>query len=312
MKILITGGAGFIGSHLVEHFLQQPGYDVICLDNFDDYYDPGIKKQHIEKYLHNPRFNLVNGDIRDTPLLKKILTDVDYIFHEAAQAGIRISVKNPRRSHDINATGTLNLLEVAREANVKKIINASSSSVYGKVKYLPFDEIHPNEPISPYGITKLMAEQYCRVFEELYGLKTVSLRYFTVYGQRMRPDLAIHIFMEQALKNEPIVIFGDGKKMRDFTHIEDVVRANVLAMEKGSGIYNIGGGHTISIKELAEKIIKITKSKSPIVFEKNVLGDADYTSANTRKAERELGWKPNITLDIGLENYKQWMKHSQS
>jgi UDP-glucose 4-epimerase len=234
-----------------------------------------------------------------------------YVFHEAAQAGIRVSVKDPRKPHDVNTTGTLNLLEVAKGANVRKIINASSSSVYGKTKYLPFDEIHPTEPVSPYGITKLMAEHYCRVFEELYGLKTVSLRYFTVYGPRMRPDLAIHIFLQKALKNEPVVIFGDGSKTRDFTYIEDVVQANVLAMNKGSGTYNIGGGHTVTIKQLAEKIIGITKSKSKIRYEDDVPGDAEHTAADIRKAERELGWKPNITLDQGLENYKKWMLHSQ-
>jgi UDP-glucose 4-epimerase len=310
MKILVTGGAGFIGSHLVEHFLQQDGYEVSCLDNFDTYYDPKIKKQHIEKFLQNPRFKLVKGDIRDTGLLKKILADTDYVFHEAAQAGVRISVDNPKKPHDVNATGTLNLLEVAKEADVRKIINASSSSVYGKTKYLPFDEIHPTEPVSPYGITKLMTEHYCRVFEELYGLKTVSLRYFTVYGPRMRPDLAIHIFMQKALKNEPIVIFGDGAKTRDFTYIDDVVRANVLAMNKGSGIYNIGGGHTITIRQLAEKIIENTKSESRIQYEKDILGDAENTAADIRKAETELGWKPITTIDQGLEIYKQWIQHS--
>jgi UDP-glucose 4-epimerase len=300
MKILVTGGAGFIGSHLTEYFLQQTDYEVSCLDNFDTYYDPVIKKQHIEKFLMDPRFKLVNGDLRD----------MDYVFHEAAQPGIRISVKDPRKSHEVNATGTLNLLDVAKDTNVQKIINASSSSVYGKTKYLPFDEAHPTEPVSPYGITKLMAEHYCRVFDELYGLKSVSLRYFTVYGPRMRPDLAIHIFMQKSLKNEPIVIFGDGTKSRDFTYIDDVVRANVLAMNKGSGAYNIGGGHTITIGQLAKKIIEITKSESKILYEKNVPGDAEHTAADTRKAERELGWKPAISLDQGLENYKQWIQRS--
>jgi UDP-glucose 4-epimerase len=309
MKILVTGGAGFIGSHLADFFLKQTDCEVCCLDNFDSYYDPQIKKQHIEKFLPNPRFELVNGDLRDTDLLKKILADADYVFHEAAQAGIRISVRDPRKTHEVNATGTLKLLDVAKDTNVRKIINASSSSIYGKIKYLPFDEVHPAEPVSPYGISKLMAEQYCRVFEELYGLKSVSLRYFTVYGPHMRPDLAIHIFMQKSLNNDPIVIFGDGTKSRDITYIDDVVRANVLAMKKGSGAYNIGGGHAITIGKLAEKIIEITKSESAILYKKNVPGDVEHTSADTRKAERELGWKPAISLYQGLENYKQWIQH---
>lgn len=264
--------------------------------------------RHIENFLINPRFELIKGDIRDTDLLKKILPDVEYVFHEAAQPGIRISVRDPQRSHEVNCSGTLNLLKIARDTQVQKIINASSSSVYGKTKYLPYDEAHPTEPVSPYGITKLMAEHYCRIFEELYGLASVSLRYFTVYGPRMRPDLAIHDFMQKSLRNEPLVIFGDGTKSRDFTYIDDVVRANILAMNRGSGAYNIGGGYTITIQQLAEKIIRITKSKSALVYEKNVLGDAGHTAADTRKAGRELGWKPAISFDQGLENYKQWLE----
>ena len=236
------------------HFLKDPECEVLCLDNFDDYYDPQIKKRNIEKFTSCPNFTLIKGDIRDKILLKKIMIDIDYIFHEAAQAGVRISVDDPVKPHEINATGTLNLLEAAKDADVKKIINASSSSVYGKIKYLPFDELHPTEPVSPYGVSKLMAEDYCRVFQELYALKTVSLRYFTVYGPCMRPDLAIHIFMHKALRNEPIIIFGDGTKTRDFTYIQDIVQANIKAMNKGSGEYNIGGGYNISVQQLAEKI----------------------------------------------------------
>jgi UDP-glucose 4-epimerase len=311
MKILITGGAGFIGSHLVEYFLQQPGYDVCCLDNFDPYYDPKEKQRNIEKFLHNSHFELVKGDIRDGVLLKTLLTDTDYIFHQAAQAGVPISVNNPEKSHEVNTTGTLGILKSALDSSVKKIINASSSSVYGKVHYLPFNEDHPKEPVSPYGVSKLAAEHYCRVFEEIYGLKTVSLRYFTVYGPRMRPDLAIHIFMKKALNNEPIVIFGNGTKSRDFTYIDDIVQANARAMTRGFGAYNIGGGHTISIQQLAEKIIAQISSKSEILYKNAVNGDAEHTSANTKKAEEELGWTPQITLDEGLELYKKWIQHYQ-
>jgi UDP-glucose 4-epimerase len=284
---------------------------VTCLDNFNTYYDPSIKKKNIEQFLQNPRFSLVKGDIRDKTLLHSILADMDYVFHEAAQAGVRISVEHPAQSHEINATGTLNLLESSIKTDVKKIINASSSSVYGKMHYAPFDENHPTEPVSPYGISKLMAEHYCRVFEELYGLKTISLRYFTVYGPRMRPDLAISIFMHQTLNNEPITIFGDGTKTRDFTYVDDIVQANVRAMNKGSGEYNIGGGYNITVQQLAEKIIAVTRSSSKIIYENAVKGDAEHTFANIKKAEKELGWVPNITIDEGLEIYKKWIQQYQ-
>ena len=166
-------------------------------------------------------------------LLDSVLSDVDVIFHEAAQAGVQASTENPLQSHEVNATGTLNLLESAVKANVKRIICASSSSVYGNVEYLPFTEDHPTYPVSPYGVSKLMAEHYCRVFSDLYGLSSVVLRYFTVYGPRMRPDLAIHIFTTRALKNEPLTIFGTGDRTRDFTYIDDIIDANMIGLTNG-------------------------------------------------------------------------------
>lgn len=216
------------------------------------------------------------------------------------------------KPHEVNATGTLNLLEAARDSGVEKIINASSSSVYGTVEYLPFDEDHPRRPVSPYGVSKLAAEEYCRVFSELYGLKSASLRYFTVYGPRMRPDLAISIFTRKALANEPIMIFGDGTKTRDFTNVEDIVRANLIAMQKGAGAYNIGGGHRVSIKTLAETIIEITGSASEIRYADAVKGDAEHTFADTTAAERDLGWRPQVSLEEGLRRYAAWVSNSQS
>ncbi len=306
MKCLVTGGAGFIGSHIVERLLRQR-HDVNCLDNYNPYYNPDIKERNISPFLREKNFTLVRGDIRERSLLDSVLCDVDVIFHEAAQAGVQVSAEKPYQSHEINATGTLNLLESAVKANVKRIICASSSSVYGNVEYLPFNEDHPTYPVSPYGVSKLMAEHYCRVFSDLYGLSSVILRYFTVYGPRMRPDLAIRIFTMRALRNEPLTIFGTGDRTRDFTYIDDIVDANMMSLANGNGVYNIGGGHRISIQELAEKIIEKTGSSSVIMHTESRKGEAEHTYANIAKAQRELGWNPHTSLDQGLEKFITWV-----
>lgn len=304
MKYLVTGGAGFIGSHLCERLLEKG--EVVCLDNFDPYYSPQAKRKNIEPLIKHPDFELVEGNILDRELLSRLFADVDYVFHNAAQAGVRASVENPLKTHEVNATGTLNLLEAAADSGVRKVINASSSSVYGKVSYLPFDEDHPNVPVSPYGASKLVAEHYCRVFSELHGLETVSLRYFTVFGPRMRPDLAINIFTGKALNNEPIEVFGDGEKTRDFTFIDNIIDANLRAIERGSGVYNIGGGERISINELAKRIVAIVGSESKIIYSDSVKGDAEHTWSDVSKARRDIGYEPGIGLDQGLERYVEW------
>ena len=304
MKYLVTGGAGFIGSHLCDRLLKKG--EVVCLDNFDQYYSPQAKQKNIEPLIRHPDFKLIRGNILDLELLSSLFADVDYVFHNAAQAGVRASVDNPFKTHEVNATGTLNVLEAAVDSGVRKLINASSSSVYGKVSYLPFDENHPNVPISPYGASKLVAEHYCRVFSELHGLETVSLRYFTVFGPKMRPDLAINIFTRKALNNEPIEIFGNGGKTRDFTFIDNIINANLLAEERGSGEYNIGGGERISINELAERIVEIVGSESEIIHSEAVKGDAEHTWSDVSKAHRDIGYVPEIGLDQGLQRYVEW------
>jgi UDP-glucose 4-epimerase len=308
MMILVTGGAGFIGSHIIEMLLGR--HEVICLDNFDAYYNVGFKKKNIEPFLANENFKLVEGSILDKRLLRELIEGVEYIFHNAAQPGVRASVNDPLKAHEVNATGTLNVLKAALDSDVKKVINASSSSVYGEVMYLPFDEKHPTRPVSPYGVSKLAAEHYCRVFQEVYGLNTVSLRYFTVFGPHMRPDLAISIFIGRALKNEPIEIFGDGEKTRDFTYIHNIVEANLLAMKKGKGEYNIGSGKRISVNDLVRKIISLTGSSSKIIHMDSVQGDAMHTWADIEKARKELGYRPEIDLDEGLEKFLRWYKET--
>lgn len=307
-KVVITGGAGFIGSHIAEEIAKE--YEVVVIDNLDDYYSPEIKKQNLDLLLKNKNVSFVNGDIRDSTLLKQVIdADVEFVFHEAAQAGVRISVENPFKPNDVNVVGTLNVLQASLDAGVKRVINASSSSVYGKVKYLPFDESHPTQPVSPYGVSKLAAEHYCRVFYEVYGLPTVSLRYFTVYGPRMRPDLAISIFTRKMLANEPITVFGDGEQTRDFTYIDDIVRANceLLRTSAADGYaMNVGGGRKISLNGLITIIGELTNSESTIRYSDKQKGDAEHTLANNSLAGRLIRYKPGVSVEEGIGRYVAW------
>lgn len=305
---MVTGGAGFIGSHIVDRLLRM-GHEVVCIDNFDPYYDPEIKKNNIKNSTKNENFRLVKGNILDGRLLNSIVRTegIDYVVHMAAQAGVRASIKNPKKTSEINVLGTLNVLRACIDSEVKKVVNASSSSVYGEVEYLPLDEEHPKSPTSPYGVSKLTGEHYCRIFNKVYGVKSISVRYFTVYGPKMRPDLAISIFTRKALKNEPIKIFGDGTKTRDFTFVDDAVNAAVQGIKKeATGEYNIGGGNRISVQELAEKIISITGSKSRIIYSGAIEGEAEHTLADITKARRDLGWSPKTDVDEGLNKYIKW------
>lgn len=239
---------------------------------------------------------------------------MDYVYHEAAQAGVRISVEDPFKPNNVNVVGTLNVLKASLDADVKKVINASSSSVYGKVKYLPFDENHPTEPVSPYGVSKLAAEQYCRVFYEIYGLPTTSLRYFTVYGPRMRPDLAISIFTKKMIKNEEITVFGDGKQTRDFTYIEDVVEANTKLLrckDTDGKILNIGSGNRISVNDLILVLNDIIESKSAIKYARTQKGDAENTLSDVSTAYKLIQYKPAINIKKGLDKFVEWFRRKE-
>ncbi|MFX0138396.1 MAG: GDP-mannose 4,6-dehydratase [Candidatus Hodarchaeota archaeon] len=303
-EVLVTGGAGFIGSHLCHHLVKKK-FEVYCLDNFDPYYDPNLKRGNIADLMKKDNFHLNEGDILDTKLMKKIIYEknIEFIFHEAAQPGVRFSIKDPVKTNNINVVGTLSILQACLNSNVKKIIFGSSSSIYGTIHYLPFDEDHPKNPLSPYGVSKLAAEHLFRIFYEIYGLDYISLRYFTVFGPRMRPDLAISIFTHNALRNSNIEIFGDGNKTRDFTFIDNIIEANMLAMHKGRGELNIGGNKRVSILDLVKKIIKLTNSSSKIIFLDNIKGDANHTFANIEKAKKILGYIPKINLEEGLKNF---------
>jgi len=314
-KILVTGGAGFIGSHLVEKLIQK-GNEVTVLDNMDPYYDVRIKEKNI-KIVERKGAKFIKGDVTDYGLLKKVINenDVEVIFHEASQPGVRASIENPFKPNLVNVIGTLNVLKVSMDSGVKKIINASSSSVYGKVVYLPFDEKHPTQPISPYGVSKLAAEQYCRVFYEIYGLKTVSLRYFTVYGPRMRPDLAIPIFTKSILNNESPVIFGDGEQTRDFTYIDDIIKANLrlLKTNKANGeVLNIGSGRRVTINYMIDTLKNLLNSNIESKHVDPIKGDARDTLANIDKSKELIGYEPNLSLEEGLKRFIDWYKNNPS
>lgn len=307
-NVLVTGGAGFIGSHLTDKLLDL-GHEVKIIDNFSPYYSPELKHKNISHNKKNTNFKLIAGSITDDDSLKTALEDTEIIYHLASQPGIKISIDNPTSTNDTNVNGTLNILNHMRNTDIKKIIFQSSSSVYGKVKSLPFREEEPKFPVSPYGVSKLACEHYVRVFSELYGFKMTIIRPFTVYGPRMRPDLAIAIFTKNALNNEPITIFDDGDQTRDFTHVNNVVDANISAMFKGDNeSFDIGSGHAYSINEVAEKIIRITNSASKIIYSGKRAGDTQNTLADTSKAKKMLSWDPKISLDYGLRDYIEWFK----
>jgi len=306
LKVLVTGGAGFIGSHLVDKLLKGRNR-VIVYDNFDPFYTG--KEQNIEHHLGNSNFTLLKADILDYETLSSAMHNVDVVFHEAAQPGIQYSIKNPKKVHEANVTGTLNVLRAALANKVKKVIHASSSSVYGFPKYLPFDEKHPTNPNSPYAASKLAAEKYCLVYHEVYGLNVVVLRYFSVYGPRQRPDQVIRIFVTNTLEDKPITIYGDGKQTRDFTYIDDVVNAITRAAEvKANGIVvNIGSGKRVSINKLFKTITKLVdKEEMKPLYKESNTGDFPHTLADITLANKILQYRPTVDLEKGIRNFIDW------
>ena len=312
-KVLATGGAGFIGSHLTESLLDR-GAEVTVYDNFDGFYLG--KETNLANATKSPRFKLVVGDIRDRDRLDSVIRGMDVIFHEAGQAGVGFSMENPHLVNDINVVGTLNVLWLAKKNGVKRLVSASSSSIFGKPEYLPIDEAHPTRPTSPYGVSKLAAEQYAEVFHRVYGTHVVSLRYFSVYGPRGRPDQVIHRFTKSLAEGNPPVINGDGSHTRDFTHVSDVVAATIKAAECediGGEAFNIGFGARTSISKLAGDLIELMGLKGKIepTHVDESRGDFPDTQADNRKAARLLGWRPKISLDEGLKHYVEWFTTSK-
>jgi len=312
-KILVTGGAGFIGSHIVDKLMEK-GFEVTVFDNLDTGHI-----ENIESHQGKQDFHFIKGDIRDFNLVKKFMKDVDAVFHEAALASVTLSVQNPILSNDINVTGTLNLLKASLDLGVKRFIYASSAAVYGDTKTPEKREDMMTNPKSPYGISKLAAENYVKIFHKLYGLETVSLRYFNVYGPRQRFDLqcayggVITIFTNRLLRNMPPVIFGDGEQTRDFVYIRDVVEANMLALDRKNAAgeaFNIGTGLNVSVNRIAETLKDILNKREL----KNVHADprpaeGRHGYANISKAEKILGFHPKVSIKDGLVKLVDWYKN---
>jgi UDP-glucose 4-epimerase len=313
MQILVTGGAGFIGGHLAERFVSN-GHDVVVLDNFDPFYDIRIKEHTVDICREQATngdgtYQLVEGDVRNTDLVTELVSNAEYVYHQAAQAGVRPSVKNPRKYDEVNVDGTLNVLDAARNTGIKRVVFASSSSVYGRPEYLPYDEVHPTTPVSPYGASKLAAERYVCAYNKVYDLPTVALRYFTVYGPRMRPNMAISNFVSRCMNGDSPIVYGDGTQTRDFTYIEDIVDANVRLITESAAdgeTLNIGSTDNIEILTLAKEIRDQLAPELDIEFADRHDADAEHTHSDISKANELLNYEPSRTIRDGVEDFVEW------
>jgi len=308
MKYIVTGGAGFIGSHIVEA-LANRGDEVVILDNLFS-----GKKTNIEPFLDGKRVSFVNGSVTDPEVVRAAFSGADGIFHEGAIASVPRSIVNPKATNEANVTGTLNVLIAAQECGVKKIVFASSSSVYGNTLTLPKQEDMIPAPLSPYAVSKLTGEYYLRVFSEVYGQKTVSLRYFNVFGPRQDPKseyaAVIPKFITSILAHTSPTIYGDGEQTRDFTYVKDVVQANIRAMESSAqGVYNVAYCQRINLKELAARIMAITGISVPLNFEASRAGDVKDSLADITRASAAFGYAPAYTVTTGLEETIAWYRN---
>ncbi|MGZ3621678.1 MAG: NAD-dependent epimerase/dehydratase family protein [Ktedonobacteraceae bacterium] len=314
MRCLVTGVGGFVGSHLAERLLAD-GHDVCGVDAFIDYYPRSIKESNVAELHSQKNFTFIEGDLLSMNL-QILLEGVDVIFHQAAQAGVRASWgRDFQRYTDCNILATQRLLEEAMHVHtLQRFVYASSSSVYGNTNVLPIKENVTPQPVSPYGVTKLAAEHLCTLYHRNFGVPTVSLRYFTVYGPRQRPDMAFNRFCHAILRHQPIHIFGDGTQTRDFTYISDIVEANILAATRqnvAGEVMNIAGGSRVTMLEVIEVLQEISGSEVAVVFENKQHGDVDHTYADTHLAEQVLGYHPQVALHEGLANEFGYCKSLQ-
>jgi len=309
-RILVTGGAGFIGSHLVDRLLKE-GFEVVVIDNLDT-----GRLENISRHQGRAEFRFIKGDIRDFNLVKKVIRDIDIVFHEAALASVTLSVEHPILSHEVNVTGTLNLLKASSDFHIKRFIYASSAAIYGGTSLPQKRENMTPNPTSPYGVSKLAAETYVNLFHKVYGLETVSLRYFNVYGPRQRFDIqsayggAITIFLNRLIRNMPPIIYGDGEQTRDFVYVQDIVEANILALKSkhaAGEVFNIGTGTKVSINQVSSILKEIMKRKNL----KSIHADARLTDirngyADISKAKKILAFNPKFSLKEGLAKLVDW------
>ncbi|MDQ4123534.1 MAG: GDP-mannose 4,6-dehydratase [Acidobacteriota bacterium] len=313
-NVLITGGAGFIGSHLVDRLLEERNWQVTVVDDFNDFYCPSIKRSNIQPHLGNPNFQLIEADIRSEIVLESIFKqrNFDIIIHLAARAGVRPSLEKPHLYTETNLNGTLNLLELARRFAVPQFILGSSSSVYGCSAKLPFSESDRiANPISPYAASKAAAELLCHTYSHLYGIQMICLRFFTVYGARQRPDLAIHKFARLILEDKPVPFFGDGTTRRDYTYIGDIIagiRAAMNYAETRYEIFNLGESETVSLCELVSLLEKHLDRKAAIEHLPPQPGDVPITFADISKARRMLGYNPQTKIEEGIKKFSDWIK----
>ncbi|MFZ2226569.1 MAG: GDP-mannose 4,6-dehydratase [Candidatus Moraniibacteriota bacterium] len=311
MKILITGGAGFIGSNLANKLLER-GDQVVIIDNFNDYYDPKVKRDRIKTILKGKKFKLYKGDIRDVKLLERIFKTekLDKVVHLAAMAGVRYAIENPLIYADVNVLGTTNLLQLAAKYKLKNFVYASSSSVYGNNKKLPFSETDSvDTPISPYAATKKATELMAHVFSHVHGLPTTGLRFFTVYGPWGRPDMALFKFTKNILAGLPIDVYNHGKMSRNFTYVDDIVSGTITVLDANlpCGVMNIGGDKEETLMryiEVLEKCLGKAAKKNMMPMQQ---GDVPSTVADIKKL-RKLGWKPTTRIEKGIANFVAWYK----
>jgi UDP-glucuronate 4-epimerase len=311
MKVLVTGGAGFIGSHTLDALLAR-GDETALLDDFNDFYDPAVKRSHAAA----TRARIFEADLRDRAAVRSVIQSFqpDAIIHLAARAGVRPSLADPQLYVDVNLNGTLNLLDEAVAAGVKRFVFASSSSVYGNNAKVPFAESdHLESLISPYAVTKLAGENLCRIYAQLHGLSLTALRFFTVYGPRQRPDLAISKFVRHTAAGLPIDIYGDGSSSRDYTYVADIVTGVLAALDRlqpGFRVYNLGGEHPVTLAELVAAVERVTGKSAILRRLPPQPGDVERTWADTSLSRAELGYAPQTSLDQGIRHYLNWARAS--
>ncbi|MCI5824478.1 MAG: GDP-mannose 4,6-dehydratase [Candidatus Gastranaerophilales bacterium] len=313
MNILITGGAGFIGSTLADKLLEKNN-KIVVIDNFNDYYSPKLKEKNIKHNLDNKNYKLYRGDICDKNLLSKIFEEnkIDVVVHIAASAGVRPSIENPLSYVKNNIEGTVNILEVMKENGIKKIVFASSSSIYGNCKEEIFSEdLKVSEPISPYAASKSACEQFLYTYSKLFDIQVVALRFFTVFGPRQRPDLAIRKFIDLITENKPIPVYGDGTTIRDYTYVDDIVDGIISAINYNDTPYeiiNLGGGAPVSLNQMIETIEKVLNKKATIEHLPMQLGDVSKTAADITKAKKLLNYNPKTSFKEGIIKFIEWEK----